>query len=115
MKPLVYVAGPITKPDPMSNTHRAVKVASQLLASDIVPLVPHLTVLWDMIDPHDYEEWMAYDFDLIQHCDALYRIEGESAGADREVALALSLGLPVLTSIPEAHEWAAQWPTERVA
>lgn len=42
MKPLVYVAGPITIPEPMANTHRAIKVAPELLDSGlVVPFVPH--------------------------------------------------------------------------
>lgn len=45
MKPLVYVAGPITKPNPMSNTNAAMRVAETLIKQGVTPFVPHLTVL----------------------------------------------------------------------
>ena len=44
----------------------------------------------------DYEQFMELDFTLIRKwATALYRIKGESAGADREVELAHQLGLLV--------------------
>lgn len=106
MRPMVYLAGPITSA-PMANTHAAVKVASELLDSGVViPFVPHLSNLWDMIRPRPYESWMAYDFDVIEHCDGLVRIPGESAGADREVDHAESLGLPVFYDVDAVVAWA---------
>lgn len=88
MKPLVYIAGPITLPEPMENVHRAMKVATRLRDSDlVVPFVPHTTCIWHMIQPASYETWLAYDFEIIRHCDALLRTDGESAGADREVCV----------------------------
>jgi hypothetical protein len=94
--PLVYLAGPVTKPEPMVNVNRAVRVATELRDSGlVVPFVPHLTCMWHMIEPADYETWMNYDLEIIPHCDGLYRMSGESSGADREVQLAHSLNLPV--------------------
>lgn len=40
---------------------------------------------------------------LIQRCDAVLRLEGESAGADKDVQLAMARGIPVyrrLTDVP---------------
>jgi hypothetical protein len=94
--PLVYVAGPITAPNPMHNTHRAVKVGHRLQDTGLLlPIVPHLTVLADMIEPRPYETYMAYDMALIRRVDALYRLRGDSSGADREVAHAEAIGVPV--------------------
>lgn len=107
MKPLVYLAGPITVPEPMENTHIALREADVLLIDAVVlPFVPHLTCLWQMISPHSYEDWLAYDFDVIQHCDALYRLPGESRGADREVVFANNLGLPVFVDRDDLYTWA---------
>lgn len=42
---------------------------------------------------------------LIGKCDAIYRIEGESKGADMDIEVARKLGLPVyhhVDSIPQA-------------
>ena len=44
---------------------------------------------------------------LLEHCDAVLRLPGESRGADQDVAIARAKGLPVYTSvdeIPEASE-----------
>jgi hypothetical protein len=38
---------------------------------------------------------------LIRQCDAVYRIDGASQGADADVRLAKELGLPVYTSLGE--------------
>jgi len=38
---------------------------------------------------------------LLQHCDAVLRLTGESAGADKDVEIALERGLPVYRSIDE--------------
>lgn len=110
VKPLVYVAGPITKPEPMENVHRALMFASSI-AHKVTPFVPHLTCLWHMVEPRDYEEWMEYDFAVIHHCRALVRMKGESPGADREVALATELDLPVFidgtsVGVPALIDWA---------
>ncbi|WP_413353790.1 DUF4406 domain-containing protein [Microbacterium sp. 1P06AB] len=38
---------------------------------------------------------------LLQHCDAVLRLPGESRGADQDVAIAEQLGLPVYASVSE--------------
>lgn len=38
---------------------------------------------------------------LLQHCDAVLRLPGESRGADQVVAIARERGLPVYTSLAE--------------
>ena len=38
---------------------------------------------------------------LLQHCDAVLRLPGDSAGADKDVEIALERGLPVYRSIDE--------------
>ncbi|WP_091227963.1 DUF4406 domain-containing protein [Microbacterium sp. 3J1] len=38
---------------------------------------------------------------LLQHCDAVLRLPGESAGADKDVEIALERGLPVYRSLEE--------------
>jgi hypothetical protein len=38
---------------------------------------------------------------LLQHCDAVLRLPGESRGADQDVAIARERGLPVYTSLAE--------------
>ena len=38
---------------------------------------------------------------LLQHCDAVLRLPGESVGADQDVAIARERGLPVYRSVDE--------------
>jgi hypothetical protein len=82
--------------------------AERLLWYDIAPIVPHLTVFWDLMYHHSYETWMAMDFAHILACVALLRIPGESAGADREVTFANLHGIPVFYEIKELVTWMDQ-------
>lgn len=112
MKPLVYVAGPITNPNPMQNTHTALVLGRRMLSDGyVVPFLPQLSVVWEMVTPDiGYEAWLAYDFDVIRHCQALFRIEGHSPGADREVAFAIDvLDIPVFDDIHDLNHWASAW------
>lgn len=93
-KPVVYLAGPYSKPDPVQNMHDAIKLADRLL--DVcVPMVPHLTGTWHLVSPKPYEQWLALDLALMARCDAVFRFGGESAGADGEAREAVRIGLPV--------------------
>ena len=94
--PLVYVAGPYTKPDPVENTHRIIEIADRLWDLGVVPVVPHLTLFWHFLKPRSYQEWLDYDLHIMARCDAVLRVPGESHGADGEVAEALARGQPVL-------------------
>jgi hypothetical protein len=100
----VYVAGPISS-HPMHRTHDAIKAADALLAVGFAPYVTHTSVVWDMISPKGYEEWMSLDFAWVERCDALVRIPGESKGADREVEHARAKGIPVFFGVEEIIAW----------
>lgn len=97
----VYVAGPYTKPDPVENVRKTIYIADKIRAAGLFPYVPHLTMLWHLISGHDYEYWMELDFGWVRKCDCLLRLPGESSGADREVALASALGMPIFRSVEE--------------
>lgn len=105
MKPLVYIAGPYTSPDPVTNVRDAVFAAESVRALGAVPFVPHLFHLWHTISPHPYEFWMGVDFDMLDRCDAVWRLPGASPGADREVDRALIAGKPVFFGIRGLAEW----------
>lgn len=107
--PLVYVAGPYTHPDPVENTHLAIKAADELLASGaVVPYVAHLSLLWHLVSPKPYGDWLAYDLDVLVRCDALLRLPGASAGADGEVATARAHGIPVFSDTGSLYAWAQE-------
>jgi hypothetical protein len=107
-KQKIYIAGPYSKGDTILNIRYALEIASQLLDYGYTPFVPHLTGIWHMLFPQEYEKWMAYDFEWIKSCDALLRLDGESYGADREVELAISLDIPVFFGTTEMNKYFMQ-------
>lgn len=104
---LVYVAGPYTEPDPVENTHKACRAATELIQSGLFwCIVPHISMLWHAITPLPYDVWLEQDFAHIARCDALLRLPGESRGADAEVVEAQRLGIPVFGDREELVAWA---------
>lgn len=105
-KPVVYIAGPYSKPDPCVNTHVAMTWWDKLYSSGIVaPICPHWSHLQHTHSPREYQEWIDYDLQLLHVCDALLRIPGESSGADGEVTRMTELGKPVFHSEPSMREF----------
>lgn len=110
-RPLVYIAAPYSKPDPVENTHSAVLAANELLEAGLVtPHVPHLTYLWHLVTPKSIDFWYEYDLALLRRCDALLRLPGHSTGADREIVYAEEIGVPVFRSVADLEDWArVEW------
>ena len=79
--PMIYVAAAYSEPDPVANTKHAIRIADALLQAGFTPLVPHLTMLWDLVSPKPYEEWLDYENELLARCDAVLRVPGYSVGA----------------------------------
>lgn len=105
-KPLVYIAGPYSKPDPCENTHGAVMLADRIL--DVCwPVVPHLSHFWHTMSPKPYPLWLELDLAIMVRCDAVFRFGGESSGSDAEIEVALGGGIPVVYSEAELREWVA--------
>lgn len=108
--PLVYVAGPITG-NPWGCVRQAVALFPELRAAGVVPFFPQLSILHEVVTPVAYQDWLAYDLDVIRNAAALIRLPGHSEGADREVDFANELGLPVfhfddVQSRDAFHRWA---------
>lgn len=101
-RPRIYVAGPISKGDINANVQNGINVGKELLEAGYAPFIPHLSHLVDsgaLVGTDAYEKWLELDLSFIQVCDALLRLPGESAGADREVAFAQSVGVPVYDNL----------------
>lgn len=97
-RPRVYVAGPISLGDQNANVRAGVMAGLALFEAGYAPFIPHLSHLINptaVAGTSQYEKWLELDFSFIAVCDALLRLPGESAGADREVAFAQSVGVPV--------------------
>jgi len=104
-KKKVYVAGPYTLGDVCLNVRNAIQAGNELADQGLIPFVPHLSHFWHMLCPRPYDFWLDYDNQFLPDCDALLRLPGESSGSDKEVALAMSLGIPVFHSIEEVFLW----------
>ena len=120
MRPMIYVAGPISKGDMSTNIRTALETARKLWDMGYVPFVPQLSFFWHTIFPQDAEErvhvkrdgslnfWMAYDFEIIRRCEVLFRLPGQSTGADMEELKCLEWDIPIVRSLDEAKEWIAK-------
>jgi len=105
---LVYIAGPIHGSGVVEeNVRKAVVAAIDLRSRYRVQcVVPHLNVLANMIYTMPQEEWLKRDFAVLRRCDAVWRLPGDSQGADKEVELAENLGLPVFFASTSEDDFA---------
>jgi hypothetical protein len=119
-RPWIYVSGPMRLGSPWENIRAGLLLGQRAWLLGWHPVVPHLSAYWetatgpleaDAIDGAN--GWMAMDCSWITRCDAVVRIPGLSHGADREVSLALAVGLPVFraTTSPNGE---LGLPTSRV-
>lgn len=92
---VVYVAGPFTQGGEGRNTRRAIDVAEGLKRAGHFPIVPHLNAAWDMVHPDTWEGWLRWCLPVLEKCDAVVRVPGDSPGADVEVDHARASGIPV--------------------
>jgi hypothetical protein len=98
MKKLVYIAGPYTS-DPVGNTRRAVEAAEKWVSSGFDAFIPHLSMLWDFYHEHEPDFWYELDLNILSRCDMLYRMKGDSIGADREVKFAEDNNITIVYEI----------------
>jgi hypothetical protein len=105
--PWIYVSGPISL-NTLDSTRVACELWRTLLRRGAVPICPHWSVLQHLIAPVNYEEYMNYDFALIDYCDALVwdrnAIPGDSAGSKREWDHAVKYEIPVFSNYEFALE-----------
>jgi hypothetical protein len=112
-KPWVYIAGPYRRPNCAINASRAICVGHELRSMlGVVVIVPHLSILEDMICPEDDQYWLDVTMDMMRGCDAVFRMPGESEGSDAEVAEATRLGIPVFTHRAALAEWTQNWSSD---
>lgn len=117
-KPLVYVAGPYSHPDPVENTHKAIIAAERIEALGCAVVIPHLSLAWHLVSPAPLERWYERDLHVLERCDALVRLPGASSGADAEVEFARERGLPAFAGNVTGRgsllaEWIDEWVTSR--
>ncbi|MDN3445429.1 DUF4406 domain-containing protein [Microbacterium sp. APC 3901] len=109
---LILIAGPYrsgTGGDPAliaRNLERLEEAAAPIHRLGHVPMIGEWVALpilrgMDEADAADGDVMYETAHRLLQHCDAVLRLPGDSAGADKDVEIALERGLPVYRSIEE--------------
>jgi hypothetical protein len=98
---IVYISSPYTKGDQAVNVRKQLETTDILMDLGYGTITPLYTHFQHMFNPRDYEEWLKLDMELVNRSDVVLRLPGESSGADREVAHAKSLEIPVVYSIEE--------------
>lgn len=100
----VFISSPYTLGDQGENVRRQMDWFKKLFNNNYIPFAPLLYHFQHMVHPLTYEEWMEIDFSMLETCDVVLRLDGESSGADREVEYAKEKGIPVVYSIVELFD-----------
>ena len=106
MKGLVYIASQYTIGDHFINVQRQIECGNKLMDLSFIPIAPLVnSAFYNMQKERTWAVWMDIDYVLISKCDYLLRLDGESRGADLEVAFAKQHNIPVFYSIDELYEF----------
>jgi hypothetical protein len=126
---LAYVAGPISSGDLTENIRRAHDAGVRLMKAGLSVIVPHGTCFWgSLVQPTvggqppagtdrgfvpevlpsgtKQEDWYGMDLPIVERCDCVLRLPGESTGADTETAHAAKHNVPVFHSVGALLTWA---------
>lgn len=103
---VVYLASPYTLGDVGKNVSVHLNVANNLISQGYCVIAPLLSHFLHILYPREWETWIKYDLELLSRCDVVYRVEGESAGADIETREAAKLGIRVVYNTDELAAWA---------
>ena len=118
---LILIAGPYrsgTGDDPRlmaENLKRLEQAAWPIFKAGHIPMIGEWVALPVLesagaagpLDPLADEVMYPTAHRLLQHCDAVLRLPGESKGADQDVAIAKERGIPVYTALGEVPGVAA--------
>lgn len=116
MKPLIYLASPYAKGNQALNAEFQFKLFNELMDWGTMLIYPPLwTHFYHSCHSREETDWLEMDFRILKNCDAVLRLpaknihreyfQHESAGADKEVALAKESGIPVFHNIPDLVRW----------
>jgi len=112
---LILIAGPYrsgTGDDPQlmaANLQKLEEVAWPIFKAGHIPMIGEWVALPVLssagangpLDPLAVEVMYPTAQRLLQHCDAVLRLPGESKGADQDVAIATERGIPVYYALEE--------------
>jgi hypothetical protein len=105
MMRVVYIASSYRHGSQAVNVAVQMNAAHKLMDLGISPITPLLTHFLEIYQQRPEEDWLKADLELVRRSDAVWRIPGESKGADGEVALAKELGIPVFFTLEQIEAW----------
>jgi nucleoside 2-deoxyribosyltransferase len=97
-KPKIYIASPYAIGDVSTNVRAQIQAFNKLADAGFIPFAPLLWHFQDMFIQRTRESWLELGLQMVLVCDGLVRLGGESTGADDEVTLAITNGIPVFYS-----------------
>jgi hypothetical protein len=107
-RPLMYVAGYYSA-NPTHGTRNAAAWFEPLVELGWIPIIPHMSLLLDILAPNTPEFWYGYDLAILNTCKAMFvcpdRLTEESTGVKHEIAFAVLAGIPVFYSLDELKTW----------
>lgn len=95
-RPKVYISGPLTSSgDPEDNVAISIEWQLKMIEDGLSPYNPMLTWHADPDCEVPHEDWMEVDLPWVEASEAVFRIPGESRGAEIECGYANDIGVPV--------------------
>jgi hypothetical protein len=107
----VYCAGPISTGDVFDNVVRGIRFGRQMVEDGLAPYIPHLDAYalgtcYPETNTHtmSWNSALEWDLEWVEASEAVFRLAGESKGADLEVQRAKDEGIPVFYEEPNHHQ-----------
>lgn len=105
MRPRIYISGPISKGNWPDNYWNFCSTFDRLVELGFAPFNPGGSMMHPGHHLIPHETWIEIDLPWVAVADAVFRITGESDGADRECELARELGIPIFVSTGDLLIW----------
>jgi hypothetical protein len=106
---IIYIAAPYSNgtldsgltPEEIinQNVEESMRIGDKLMDAGFSVFLGNLYHFWHKGSPRSYEAWFDIIVAHLPTSSAVLRIPGKSSGADREVAMANELGIPVFYDI----------------
>ena len=101
MKKYVYVAHPITIGGPDKNMRKMIDACQEVWKLGHYAYGAFGNLIWEVVYPKNEKEYLDHDIAWLKKCDIVWRIPGESKGADYEVKIAKELGIKVVYNLTQ--------------
>ena len=101
---VVYLACPMRKGHWSDNVRMASRAARDIMRKGYAVINPIGSWLCDLVEPMGLDDWLQNDYGLINCCDCLVRLPGDSEGSDLEMDYAVRHDKPVFTGTIDLYQ-----------